>query len=211
MFQQMTPAILLRGTLLLFVDKQTLVSWMTWVPPRHGNNFSIATQFQRALSESVSILLRQNKNLAASRQPHRVGYFSGTVRPMHRRVGSVERCINVPSAVRIAEVQRLTIKPQRQIGMLLKVARVPPLASKAIRTRESRGDHLTGSNRPSWAKFGRCSRKNLPVSRKLPMKRIRLCPIFLSGQVPLSWRSHASLRPICPYRSVSAITAKSGT
>ena len=68
---------------------------------------------------------------------------------MHRRVDSIERCVNILTRARIADMQGLTVEPQRHIGMPLKVARVPPLASKVIGTRHSRSDDLTCNNRTS--------------------------------------------------------------
>jgi hypothetical protein len=62
---------------------------------------------------------------------------------MHRRVGSIERCINILPSARIAEMQVLTIEPQCHIGMSLKVARVPPLAGEVIGTGHSRSDELS--------------------------------------------------------------------
>lgn len=77
--------------------------------------------------------LRQYVNLVSSSQSHRVGHPIWGVRPLHRRVGSIQRCVNILPGAGIAEMEGLTIESQRQIGMSLKVARVPPLASKAIR------------------------------------------------------------------------------
>jgi hypothetical protein len=81
--RQVQRELIVAAILLLFVDKRTLVSWLTWVPPRFGNDSSIVTQFERALSESFAIALRQSGNLASSNQPYRVGHPLWGVRPMH--------------------------------------------------------------------------------------------------------------------------------
>jgi len=83
---------------------------------------------------------------------------------MHRRVDSIERCVNILTRARIAEMQGLTIEPQRQIGMPLKVARVPPLASKVVGTRYSGGDDLICNHGPTRTKRSRRRRKDPPVS-----------------------------------------------
>jgi len=64
------PVLMIGPHLLLFVDKRTLVSWLTWVPPRFGNDPSIATQFEEALNENFAIALRQGVNLASPSQPY---------------------------------------------------------------------------------------------------------------------------------------------
>jgi hypothetical protein len=66
---------LLRGKahLLLFVDKHSLVSWLTCVPPRFHNDSAIVAQFQGTLNESAAIAFRQSGNLAPPNQSYRVG------------------------------------------------------------------------------------------------------------------------------------------
>jgi hypothetical protein len=60
--------------LLPFVDQHALISRMTWGPLRFGNDSSIATQFERALSQSFAIALHQNENLPWSTYPNGVGH-----------------------------------------------------------------------------------------------------------------------------------------
>jgi hypothetical protein len=108
-----TPDVVAPLLLLLFVDKRTFVSWSIWIPPRVGNDSSIVAQFQRSLSENFAIALRQRKNLTSSSKPYRVSRPLRSVRPMHRRVDSIERCVNILTRARIADMQGLTVEPQR--------------------------------------------------------------------------------------------------
>src|ERR1035437_80190 len=96
--------------------------------------------------------------------------------------------------------------------MLLKVARIPPMACKIIGSRQSRINDLSFTNRPVRTKRSRQQRKNLPSGRKLPMKRTRLYPIVFSDQIQYGGAVfHASSCAIVPYRSVLPIAAESDT
>src|SRR5277367_687780 len=83
------------ASLLSFVDKRSFVGWPSWIPPRVGNNSSVVAQFQRLLSERVAITLSQNDKHTFSGPSDRVSHPRYRVGPIHRRVGSIERCINV--------------------------------------------------------------------------------------------------------------------
>ena len=132
-----------RWALLLFVDKRTLVIWSIWAPPSVGNGSSVFAQLERALSENFAMALRHSMKLANSSSPHSTGRSLLSVRPMICRVYSIKRCINILTRIRIADMQSLIVEFQGHFGMLLKVARIPPLASKIIGPRQSRKDDLT--------------------------------------------------------------------
>src|ERR1700733_14151961 len=103
--------------LFLFVDKRTLASWLTWVPPRFVNDSSIAAQFQRALRENFAVALCQSKKLALSSKPHRVGCPLCSERSLYSRVGSIERCVDVLTRARIVDMQSLVVESQGHVGM----------------------------------------------------------------------------------------------
>jgi hypothetical protein len=71
--------------LLPFVNKLTLTTWITWSPPRFGDDCSTETQSERTLIQRFAIALRQNGNLASSNQPYGVRHPLWSERPMHRR------------------------------------------------------------------------------------------------------------------------------
>ncbi len=118
--------------LLPLVDERTLLSGPIWIPPRVGDDLSTAAQVERALNENFAVALRHNKGFAISSRPHSTGCPFWSVGPAHRRLDTIERRVNILTRARIADVQGLTVEPQRHIGMPLKVARVPPLARKIM-------------------------------------------------------------------------------
>jgi hypothetical protein len=131
-------ALLLIGhPLLLFVDKSAFFSWPILIRPRVRDDPSIVAQFQRALSENFAMELRHNKKLAISSRPHNKGGPLWSAGAAHRRLDSIERCVDVLARARIVDMQSLFVEYQGHVSMLLKVVRIPPLACKIIGPRPS--------------------------------------------------------------------------
>jgi hypothetical protein len=165
------------------VHKRTYVRWPIWFPGRVGDCSSIAAQFQRALTENLAIAFRHCKKLAISRSTRSKGGAHWSVEATHRRIDSIELCVDVLARDRIVDMQNLTVEPQGHVSMLLKVARIPPLTCKITGPGQSRKDDLRCKDGAVRSKLGHRRRENLPVGRKLIMSSSRLYPIFFLDYV----------------------------
>jgi hypothetical protein len=146
----------------LFVDKRTHVTWSVGVPPRSGNGSSILAQHQFSFIENFAIPLRNSEQPASSNNPKRVSH--SIKRSMHCRLDSIERCVDVLARARIVYMQRFIIESQGHVGLLLKIARIPPLACKTTGPGQSRKNGLRCNNGCVRSELSHRRRKNLPVS-----------------------------------------------
>jgi hypothetical protein len=99
---------------------------------RFGNDSSIVAQFQRALGENLAMVLRHDKKLAISSRPHGTGSPLWSVGPAHRRLDSIQRCVDVLARTRIVDMQSLIVESQDHVSMPLKVVRIPPPSCKIM-------------------------------------------------------------------------------